>query len=45
MKFPDSITIKKIDAAGYRNAFALDTDGNIWIWGYKFAYDDYYGEG
>ena len=44
MKFPDSVTIKKIDATGYRNAFALDTDGNIWIWGYKFAYDDYYGE-
>ena len=44
MKFPDGVTIKKIDGHGYRNCFAVDTDGALWVWGYKYAYDDYYGE-
>ena len=45
MKFPDGTIIKKIDASGYRNAWALDTDSNLWLWGSKYAYDDYYDEG
>lgn len=44
MKFPESVTISKISSKGYRNAFAMDTDGGLWVWGYKLAYDDYYGE-
>jgi len=45
MKFPEGTIIKKVGAASYRNAFALDTDGMFWMWGSKFAYDDYYDEG
>ena len=45
MAFPDSAVIKKVAAQGHRNAWALDEDGNLWVWGYKLAYDDYYGDG
>ena len=44
MKFPEQVTIVKVDGYGYRNSFAIDTRGTMWVWGYKFAYDDYYGE-
>ena len=44
MKFPEPVTVVKADGYGYRNSFALDTRGTLWVWGYKFAYDDYYGE-
>ena len=33
MKFPEGVTIKKIDGQGYRNAYAMDNDSNLWIWG------------
>ena len=45
MAFPDSAVITKVAAQGHRNAWALDDGGNLWVWGYKLAYDDYYGEG
>jgi len=44
MKFPDDIVIKKVSGANYNNSFALDTNGNLYVWGRKWAYDDYYGE-
>ena len=44
MLFPEGVVIKKIDGCGYRNCFALDTNGCMYVWGYKFVYDDYYGE-
>ena len=44
MKFPEGVVIKKVAGWSYRNSFALDTSGCMWVWGYKFAYDDYYDE-
>jgi len=44
MKFPEGVVIKKVAGWSYRNSFALDTRGCMWVWGYKFTYDDYYDE-
>ena len=33
------MTIKKIAAQGSINAFALDTDGHVWFWGYQIGLD------
>ena len=37
MKFPDGVVIKKVLSANKQNAFAIDTNGNMYVWGNKWA--------
>ena len=41
MKFPEPVTMVKIDGHGHRNCFGLDTRGQMWVWGHCFTYDEH----
>ena len=40
MKFPEQVTLVKVEGVATYYCFALDTKGSMWKWGYRFTEDE-----